>query len=227
MWTYLAIALFGVLGCWARFAQTNLVQAVYGREFPYATLSIDLLGSFLMGFLFIDTLERLIADLFDFTRLEYLEQTPKREPLDLGELLQRSAEGASAEAEAKSVHLNLISGDAGRIDADPHMLQRAIENVLDNAIRHTPSGGAITLEQGRRDGVAWFRISDSGPGIDPADLPHIFTPLYRSDASRNSRTGGAGLGLSIARSMLRAHGGDLPAAHRAAGGAVFEGTISA
>ena len=56
--------------------------------------------------------------------------------------------------------------------------------------------------------------------------PHIFTPLYRSDASRNSRTGGAGLGLSIARSMLRAHGGDLTAANRPEGGAVFEGTIS-
>lgn len=59
MWTYLAIAFFGVLGCWARFAQTNLVQAVFGRDFPYATLSINVLGSFLMGFLFIESLERL------------------------------------------------------------------------------------------------------------------------------------------------------------------------
>ncbi len=59
MWTYVAIALGGTLGCWARFAMTNLVQAIYGREFPYATLSINLLGSFLMGFLFIETLERL------------------------------------------------------------------------------------------------------------------------------------------------------------------------
>jgi fluoride exporter len=59
MWTYAAIAFFGVLGCWARFAQTGLVQAVYGRDFPYATLSINVMGSFLMGFLFIETLERL------------------------------------------------------------------------------------------------------------------------------------------------------------------------
>ncbi len=59
MWTYLAIAFFGVLGCWARFAQSNLVQAVYGRDFPYATMSINVMGSFLMGFLFIETLERL------------------------------------------------------------------------------------------------------------------------------------------------------------------------
>lgn len=57
--TYLAIAVGGTLGCWARYAMTNLVQAVYGRDFPYATLSINLLGAFLMGFLFIETLDRL------------------------------------------------------------------------------------------------------------------------------------------------------------------------
>lgn len=59
MWTYTAIGFFGVLGCWARFAQTNFVQGIYGRDFPYATLSINVLGSFLMGFLFFLTLERL------------------------------------------------------------------------------------------------------------------------------------------------------------------------
>jgi fluoride exporter len=59
MWTYVAIAIGGALGCWARFAQTNLVQAVYGRDFPFATMSINVIGSFLMGFLFIETVERL------------------------------------------------------------------------------------------------------------------------------------------------------------------------
>jgi fluoride exporter len=59
MQTYLAIAIGGTFGCWARYFMTNLVQAIYGRDFPYATLSINLLGSFLMGFLFIETLERL------------------------------------------------------------------------------------------------------------------------------------------------------------------------
>jgi CrcB protein len=59
MWTYIAIACFGALGCWARFAQTNLMQAVYGRDFPVATMSINIMGSFIMGFLFVETLERL------------------------------------------------------------------------------------------------------------------------------------------------------------------------
>jgi CrcB protein len=59
MWTYVAIAIGGTFGCWARYGMTNLVQGIYGRDFPYATLSINVLGSFLMGFLFIETLERL------------------------------------------------------------------------------------------------------------------------------------------------------------------------
>jgi CrcB protein len=61
MWTYVAIAIGGTLGCWARYAQTNLVQAVFGRDFPLSTLSINVIGSFLMGFLFIVTLERLMV----------------------------------------------------------------------------------------------------------------------------------------------------------------------
>lgn len=59
MWTYIAIAIFGIFGCWARYGMTNLVQTIYGRDFPYATLSINVGGSFLMGFLFIETIERL------------------------------------------------------------------------------------------------------------------------------------------------------------------------
>jgi CrcB protein len=58
MWTYVFIAIFGTLGCWARYGMTNLVQTIYGRDFPYATLSINVGGSFLMGFLFVETLER-------------------------------------------------------------------------------------------------------------------------------------------------------------------------
>src|SRR5579863_5853489 len=59
MWTYIAIGIFGIFGCWARYGMTNLVQTIWGRNFPYATLSINVGGSFLMGFLFIETLERL------------------------------------------------------------------------------------------------------------------------------------------------------------------------
>lgn len=174
-----------------------------------------------------DNLERLISDLFDFTRLEYLEQMPHREEIDLNELLQRSIEGIASQAEAKPISIELQTPSGPLFaDADAHMLSRAIENVLDNALRHTPEGGIVTIQSGTREAETWFSIADTGPGIAEADLPHIFTPLFRSDASRNSRTGGAGLGLSIARNMLRAHGGDLTARNAESGGAVFEGTIS-
>ena len=77
-----------------------------------------------------------------------------------------------------------------------------------------------------RGPVGWiFSVSDGGPGISPAELPHIFDPLYRGDASRNRSTGGAGLGLAIARRILRVHGGDLTAANRPGGGAELIATL--
>ena len=174
-----------------------------------------------------DNLERLISDLFDFTRLEYLEQTPHREPLDLNQVVQHTGDGMAAQAEAKEVRLLFAPApDSLPIEADLHMLTRSIENVLDNALRHTPAGGTITLRTGKRGRQAWFSITDTGPGIASTDLPHIFTPLYRSETSRNRRTGGAGLGLAIARNMLRAHGGDPTARNSEQGGAIFEGTLS-
>ncbi|CAN5644787.1 hypothetical protein BH09CHL1_BH09CHL1_01080 [soil metagenome] len=174
-----------------------------------------------------DKLERLISDLFDFTRLEYLEQTPQREEIDLNDILRQSLSGAASQAEAKQI---VLTGDLMNSElmtnADAHMVSRAIENVLDNALRHSPQGGTVTVQSGARESAVWFRITDSGSGIAEADLPHIFTPLFRGDTSRNSSTGGAGLGLSIARNMLRAHGGDLTAHNSETGGAIFEGTIS-
>lgn len=79
-----------------------------------------------------------------------------------------------------------------------------------------------------RDGKsAWFRVADTGPGIPPADLSHLFSPLYRGEASRNRRTGGTGLGLTIAQRILLAHGGDLQAENNLGGGAVFTASLSA
>ncbi len=78
---------------------------------------------------------------------------------------------------------------------------------------------------GRPHGTTAFTVSDTGPGIPATDLPHLFTPLYRGESSRNRKTGGAGLGLTIAKRILVAHGGDLVAATTPGGGATFTGTI--
>lgn len=173
-----------------------------------------------------DVLERLIADLFAYTRAEYLEQTLQRKPIELAVLLRKTADGLRRQAEAKGVTLE-VDGPKGQhiLDGDEHLLGRAVENLLDNALRHTPAGGRIEVGW-RADGDrATFTVADTGPGIAPRDLPHLFEPMYRGDPSRSRQTGGAGLGLAIARRILRAHGGDLVATNRPGGGAAFTGSI--
>jgi signal transduction histidine kinase len=175
-----------------------------------------------------DALERLVADLFAYARLEYLGQEPERAPLELGDLLRESVEGARARAAARGIALGLEApAEPCPLLGDGHLLARAVANLLDNALRHTPAGGEIRVRWAREGDTLRFAVADTGPGIAAHDLPHLFTPLYRGEASRNRRTGGAGLGLSIARRIVRAHGGDLTAANGATGGAVLAGTLPA
>lgn len=173
-----------------------------------------------------DALERLVSDLFNYTRTEYLEEVPRPEPLELGELMRRTVEGLLPQADAKGVNL-VLDETAGPVTVagDPMLLMRAVENVLDNAVRHTPSGGEVRVGWERHGETAAFSVTDTGPGILPEDLPHLFTPFYRGETSRNRRTGGAGLGLAIARRLLQAHGGDLTASNVESGGARFTGTL--
>jgi signal transduction histidine kinase len=173
-----------------------------------------------------DELERLIADLFAYTCLEHLELEPDRQPLDLGDVLRQVAEGAQPMATTKGITLTL---DAPTIPAqllgDSHLLARAVENLVDNAIRYTPLGGQVCVNW-RADGAnVTFSVADSGPGIAADDLARLFTPLYRGEASRNRQTGGAGIGLAIAQRILVAHGGSLVVANRTSGGALFTGTL--
>jgi signal transduction histidine kinase len=175
-----------------------------------------------------DALERLIADLFAFTRLEYLEQEPEHTPLELSTLLRQAVEGMRPLAAAREIVL-MLDGPVTPCPllGDRHLLTRVVENLLDNAVRHTPAGGTIRVSWGRAGATLHFAVADSGSGIAAHDLPHLFKPLYRGETSRNRQTGGAGLGLAIARRILRAHGGDLSAANSPAGGAVFIGTLPA
>ncbi|HVX30066.1 MAG TPA: HAMP domain-containing sensor histidine kinase [Nitrolancea sp.] len=171
-------------------------------------------------------LERLITDLFEFTRLEYLEQAPNREAVDFGELVNRLVDSMRPQAEAKNVQLSVApQTEPSTVIGDAHLLSRVVENLLVNSIRHTPSGGHVWLEY--RNEPLWVRFSvfDTGPGIPEADLPRIFNPLFRGEQSRSRRTGGVGLGLTIARRIMQAHDGDLTAANHSGGGAVFTGTL--
>jgi signal transduction histidine kinase len=171
------------------------------------------------------TLERLISDLFAYTRIEYLDEEPKRAPVELAAYLPRLAEGMRPRADAKGIQLAVTAGPARVVEADEHLLMRAIENLLDNALRHTPAGGEVRVGWRVADGEVAIEVADTGPGIPADDLARVFDPLYRGEGSRNRKTGGAGLGLTIARRIMIAHGGDLTAANGPEAGAIFTATL--
>lgn len=171
-------------------------------------------------------LERLIGDLFAFTRLEYLEQTPQREPLDLSSLVRHVIGGLEPLAASQEIAMLVRApSEPVMISGDEHLLTRAIENLVDNALRYTPRGGSITIDIDSTQDACRFSVSDTGPGIPAEQIPHLFTPLYRGESSRNRSTGGAGLGLTIARRILLAHGGSLTAENRQHVGARFTATL--
>ncbi|HEY7295278.1 MAG TPA: HAMP domain-containing sensor histidine kinase [Dehalococcoidia bacterium] len=173
-----------------------------------------------------DALERMIADLFAYTRLAYIEQEPQREPLEFGVVAAGATDALRPRAEEKGVTL-LLDGPSEplMLTGDAHLLGRALGNLLENAVRFTPPGGEVRMRWREGAGRLVFSVADTGPGIAPRDLPRLFDPLFRGEASRNRETGGAGLGLTIAQRILVAHGGELTVANGATGGAVFSGVL--
>ena len=101
-----------------------------------------------------------------------------------------------------------------------------LENILENAVRHTPPGGTIEVQWRMEAGRLCFSVADNGAGIAPEDLPHVFAPMYRGDPERTRTTGSAGLGLTIAQRIAQAHGGELHTANRASGGAELSGWLA-
>tara|TARA_R110002096_G_scaffold31007_2_gene91874 strand:- start:98 stop:766 length:669 start_codon:yes stop_codon:yes gene_type:complete len=104
----------------------------------------------------------------------------------------------------------------------PQALRRALRNILDNAVRY---GGGARVSYGQEDDHAVIRIRDEGPGIPEPELDQVFEPFFRLEKSRSRETGGSGLGLSIARTLLRAHGGDVRLSNHPEGGLLAEVTL--
>ncbi|EFM08802.1 integral membrane sensor signal transduction histidine kinase [Paenibacillus curdlanolyticus YK9] len=173
-------------------------------------------------------LDRLVEDLFTFTKIEYVEAELPCSRVDLQVILQTTIDSLLPLARQKqlSIMTDFAQGDAA-VAGDAHLLERAIANLLDNAIRHTPAHGQIRVQCGKDGDNVTFAIRDAGPGFSAEDLQRAFEPLYRGEQSRNRSTGGAGLGLTIARKIVRRHGGELSIANDAAGGACLSGWIAA
>jgi signal transduction histidine kinase len=171
-------------------------------------------------------LDRLVGDLFAFSMLEYRDARPARERVDLADLFRQTAVGFAPRAAEKEVAITADGPEVSTL-ADEQFLSRVVSNLLDNAIRHAPAGGDVELRWACSNGSIGFTVWNSGDAIPAKDLPHLFEPMFRSDRSRNRETGGAGLGLAIARHLIEAHGGTLVAENPPAGGARFAATLPA
>jgi len=155
-------------------------------------------------------MQRLVDDLLQLTRLESGLLTLERHPIDVRPFAQRvidRALHARGRAHVLTIH-NQVAVDCPRIMADPDRLERALGNLLDNAVEYTPDGGTITVTA-RGIERAWVEmaVSDNGRGIPPADVARVFERFYRADSSRERTHGHSGLGLAIVREIVEAHGG--------------------
>ncbi len=130
-----------------------------------------------------------------------------REKIDLTGLVRKARELFEPAAEDKGVALSCDLQNGSHLIGDTRMIQRMLSNLLDNAIKYTPSGGSVRISLSEDDAQVAVSIEDSGMGISPKDLPRIFERFYRCDQSRSQA--GIGLGLSLARAVARAHGGDI------------------
>jgi signal transduction histidine kinase/type II secretory pathway pseudopilin PulG len=171
-------------------------------------------------------LTRLVEDLQELELAEAgkLKLVPQRvEPADVIEKAVTATQPAAAEKEI-SLKAELPS-NLPEIDADPERIGQVLRNLLNNAIKHTPTGGRVDVAACTRGSVIEVSVKDSGPGISPDHLPHIFDRFYRADQSRARSTGGTGLGLAIVKELVEMHGGQVRAESTPGHGAAFYFTL--
>jgi signal transduction histidine kinase len=157
-----------------------------------------------------DRLAELVDDLFELSRAQAGVLELHMERVSLGDLVSDALAGASPIAAAKGVRLEgHLDGPPAELEVSASEVLRALRNILENAIRHTPSDGTVTVEAGRDDAGAYVSVVDTGGGIPEKDLPRVFEVAFRGDTARTPGDAGAGLGLAIARRFVEAHRGDI------------------
>lgn len=168
----------------------------------------------------IDRLQRLIKDLLNLSRLESADNQAPFQPVGLTELIAQVSEPFAARAEQANqiFKLDLLSGEA-MINGSPDKLRGALANLLDNALKFTPSGGAVTVSLREAQGMYCLTVSDTGIGIPPEEIGMLFNRFHR--ARNASPYPGSGLGLAIVRTIAQAHGGSVKASNNPDGGASF------
>jgi two-component system, OmpR family, sensor histidine kinase BaeS len=157
----------------------------------------------------ITLLRGMVEDLFVLARLEAGALHLDRIPLDLAEVVDGAVEAVAPLAERHRVAVVARFGGIVPVVGDTRALDRVVRNLLDNAVRHAPSGTAVTVTAEASDGTATISVHDDGDGFPDGFAIRAFEPFSRADAARERHAGGAGLGLAIVRELVNAHGGEV------------------
>jgi hypothetical protein len=169
-----------------------------------------------------EALRRLVGELFDLSKLEANEIRPDREAFLLPELVQDVAQKFALGAERKGVRIDVHAEDSIlAAHADIGLIERVLANLIENAIRHTPAGGSIRIGLTRQGERLRTEVTDTGAGIAPAELPHIFDRYYRAARHGSDDGAGTGLGLAIARRIVQLHDGQIEALSSPGTGTTF------
>ncbi len=156
-------------------------------------------------------MHRLVDDLLDLSRIESGRWQPHPELVDVRGLAGEAWATFADRARERRIQFTAGAGDVHHITADPDALRQVLTNLLDNALRHTPPGGRITVSLESAPGGVAVSVADTGSGIAPEHLPRIFERFYRADPGRSREEGGTGLGLAIVKHLVEAHGGRVEA----------------
>jgi signal transduction histidine kinase len=167
-------------------------------------------------------LNRLVSDLQELAQAEAGQLTLLRQPSSLPAIVAQAVAMLQPQADAKGLKLDCdLAPDLPLVDVDPERIGQVLRNLLNNAVAHTPTGGSIAITAALTGPMIAVSVRDTGSGISPDDLPHVFDRFYRADKSRARQTGGAGLGLAIVKQLVLAHGGIVSVESEPGRGAVF------
>ena len=164
-----------------------------------------------------DRLNALVGELLQVTRAEGDPNSLRRNPVQLDQLVQQLVDDSAIEATAHGCEVKFEKREPVKVEGDPELLRRAVENVIRNAIRYSPKETAVEVSLARNNGKAVVDVRDHGPGVPEDALPRLFDAFYRVDTDRNRTSGGIGLGLSIARRAIELHRGAIRAKNASPG----------
>ena len=169
----------------------------------------------------VEHLSRLADQLLILARADAGALLPAKDPIDVADFLHETAARWEDIAVEHGIRLEVSAPSSGRMDADPALLRRVLDNLIENAFRHTPEGTAVVLRGYASDGGWNLEVADQGQGVALEDRARLFTRFARTDSARSPENGGAGLGLALSAAIARAHGGTLELVPSGGSGAQF------